>query len=84
MANYGGIDLGGTKIQTIVMRGEDHTVLGQARGLTPHQGGPSAVIDALVACMSEAAAALGRKDADRWLAKAVIDVIAAERSGTAA
>jgi UDP-N-acetylglucosamine--N-acetylmuramyl-(pentapeptide) pyrophosphoryl-undecaprenol N-acetylglucosamine transferase len=31
-----------------------------------------------VAAMSEAAAALGRKDADRWLAKAVFDVVAAE------
>lgn len=31
-----------------------------------------------VAAMSEAAAALGRKDADRWLAKAVMDVVAAE------
>ncbi|HEV7936876.1 MAG TPA: ROK family protein [Solirubrobacteraceae bacterium] len=57
MATYGGIDLGGTKIQTIVMRGEDHSVLGQARRLTPHEGGPSAVIEALVACMSEAAGA---------------------------
>ena len=36
-----------------------------------------------VAGMSEAAAAMGRKDADRWLAKAVIDVIVASRSGTA-
>ena len=36
-----------------------------------------------VAGMSEAAAALGRRDADRWLAKAVIDVVAAERTGTA-
>jgi UDP-N-acetylglucosamine--N-acetylmuramyl-(pentapeptide) pyrophosphoryl-undecaprenol N-acetylglucosamine transferase len=37
-----------------------------------------------VAGMSEAAAALGRRDADRWLAKAVIEVVAAEaaaRSG---
>jgi glucokinase len=57
MATYGGIDLGGTKIQTIVMRGEDHAVLGQARTLTPHEGGPSTVIDALVSCMTEAAAA---------------------------
>ena len=32
-----------------------------------------------VAGMSEAASALGRKDADRWLAKAVIDIVAAER-----
>ncbi|HEY5192930.1 MAG TPA: ROK family protein [Solirubrobacteraceae bacterium] len=57
MPTYGGIDLGGTKIQAIVMHGEDHTVLGQARTLTPREGGPPAVIDALVACMSEAAAA---------------------------
>src|ERR1700748_1801546 len=31
-----------------------------------------------VAGMSEAAAAMGRKDADRWLAKAVIDIVGAE------
>jgi glucokinase len=55
MAAYGGIDLGGTKIQTVVMRADDHTVLGQARRLTPHTGGPAAIVDALVACMSEAA-----------------------------
>ena len=62
MPTYGGIDLGGTKIQTIVMRtqtgtgGDDRSVLGEARTLTPHEGGPPAVIDALAACMSEAAA----------------------------
>ena len=33
-----------------------------------------------VAGMSEAAAALGRRDADRWLAKAVIEIVAAERA----
>lgn len=59
MPTYGGIDLGGTKIQTIVMRGDDRSVLGQGRRLTPHEGGPTAVIDALVACMSEAAASAG-------------------------
>ena len=37
-----------------------------------------------VAGMSEAAAAMGRKDADRWLAKAVIDVVAAEAAKRAA
>jgi len=37
-----------------------------------------------VAAMSEAAAALGRKDADRWLAKAVIDIVAAESANRAA
>jgi UDP-N-acetylglucosamine--N-acetylmuramyl-(pentapeptide) pyrophosphoryl-undecaprenol N-acetylglucosamine transferase len=36
-----------------------------------------------VAAMSEAAAALGRKDADRWLAKAVIDIVAAESANRA-
>ena len=34
--------------------------------------------------MSEAAAAMGRKDADRWLAKAVIDIVAAEAANRAA
>jgi UDP-N-acetylglucosamine--N-acetylmuramyl-(pentapeptide) pyrophosphoryl-undecaprenol N-acetylglucosamine transferase len=37
-----------------------------------------------VAAMSEAAAALGRKDADRWLAKAVIDIAAADAAHRAA
>ena len=36
-----------------------------------------------VAGMSEAAAALGRRDADRWLAKAVIEIVAEERAGRA-
>jgi glucokinase len=68
MTTFGGIDLGGTKIQTVVVRtqtgtphgggqagGEDHSVLGKARRLTPHSGGPSAVVDALAECMREAA-----------------------------
>jgi hypothetical protein len=33
-----------------------------------------------VAGMSEAAAAMGRRDADRWLAKAVIEIVAAEKA----
>jgi UDP-N-acetylglucosamine--N-acetylmuramyl-(pentapeptide) pyrophosphoryl-undecaprenol N-acetylglucosamine transferase len=37
-----------------------------------------------VAGMSEAAAAIGRKDADRWLAKAVIDIVAANAANRAA
>jgi UDP-N-acetylglucosamine--N-acetylmuramyl-(pentapeptide) pyrophosphoryl-undecaprenol N-acetylglucosamine transferase len=36
-----------------------------------------------VAGMSEAAATLGRKDADRWLAKAVIEIVAAEKASRA-
>lgn len=61
MATFGGIDLGGTKIQTILVHGEDHEVLGQARSLTPHEGGPPAVVDALVSCLSEAADTAGVK-----------------------
>lgn len=38
MAVYGGIDLGGTKIQTVLMSSGEHRVLGQARSLTPHEG----------------------------------------------
>jgi len=37
-----------------------------------------------VAAMSEAAAALGRRDADRWLAKAVIDIVATESANRGA
>src|ERR1700744_1962000 len=37
-----------------------------------------------VAAMSEAAAAMGRRDVDRWLAKAVIEIVSAERASTAA
>jgi UDP-N-acetylglucosamine--N-acetylmuramyl-(pentapeptide) pyrophosphoryl-undecaprenol N-acetylglucosamine transferase len=36
-----------------------------------------------VAAMSEAAAGMGRKDADRWLAKAVIEIVAGERANAA-
>jgi UDP-N-acetylglucosamine--N-acetylmuramyl-(pentapeptide) pyrophosphoryl-undecaprenol N-acetylglucosamine transferase len=36
-----------------------------------------------VAGMSEAAAAMGRRDVDRWLAKAVIEIVAAEQAGRA-
>ncbi len=42
MANLGGIDLGGTKIQAAVVE-RDHEVLGQARRPTPTSGGPADV-----------------------------------------
>lgn len=64
MAVYGGIDLGGTKIQTVLMRSGGQEPIGKARSLTPHEGGPPAVVDALVACLSEAADAAGVKVAD--------------------
>ncbi|HEX5310014.1 MAG TPA: ROK family protein [Solirubrobacteraceae bacterium] len=59
MAVYGGIDLGGTKIQTALMRSGDHQAIGQARSLTPHEGGPPAVLDALAECLTEAAQQAG-------------------------
>jgi glucokinase len=54
----GGIDLGGTKIQAVVVDAS-HAVLGQARSPTPTKGGPADVAAAMVAAMQEAAAAAG-------------------------
>jgi glucokinase len=54
----GGIDLGGTKIQAVVVD-DDHQVLGEARGPTPTAGGPPDVADAIAATMREAAATAG-------------------------
>jgi glucokinase len=58
MALRGGLDLGGTKIEAIVVD-DAHTILGQARRLTPTEGGPAAVVNELVAAMHEAATAAG-------------------------
>ena len=44
MSLRGGIDLGGTKIQAVVVD-EDHEVLGDARAPTPTEGGPQDVVD---------------------------------------
>lgn len=57
----GGIDLGGTKIQCVVLD-EDHRVLGSARGATPTTGGPAAVAEAMAATMREATGAAGLDD----------------------
>ena len=54
MARYGGIDLGGTKIQAVVTD-DTHEVLGSARHPTPTQGGPAEVTLALLATLREAA-----------------------------
>jgi glucokinase len=54
----GGIDLGGTKIQAVVVD-ERHVVLGQARRPTPTTGGPADVAAAMAAATCEAAAAAG-------------------------
>jgi glucokinase len=50
----GGIDLGGTKIQAVVLD-DAHVVLGQARLETPTTGGPLAVAAAVEAALREAA-----------------------------
>ncbi|HEV7584201.1 MAG TPA: ROK family protein [Solirubrobacteraceae bacterium] len=56
MVAYGGIDLGGTKIQAVVVD-EDGNVLGSARHPTPTSGGPADVVSALEAAIREAAEA---------------------------
>jgi glucokinase len=53
-APRGGIDLGGTKIQAVVVD-PGHAVLGQARHPTPTQGGPDDVGAAMATAMTEAA-----------------------------
>ncbi|HUA74404.1 MAG TPA: ROK family protein [Solirubrobacteraceae bacterium] len=53
---YGGIDLGGTKIQTAIVD-EDRKVLGSARRPTPTSGGPADVAAEMAAATREAAQA---------------------------
>src|SRR3954471_4450004 len=53
-APRGGIDLGGTKIQAVVVD-PGHAVIGQARHPTPIEGGPPDVAAAMAAAMTEAA-----------------------------
>jgi glucokinase len=52
----GGIDLGGTKIEAIIVDAE-HNVVGQRREPTPTDGGPAAVVAQMVVAMQEAAKA---------------------------
>ena len=59
----GGIDLGGTKIQTVVVD-PDGAVRGEARQPTPREGGPADVARALEDAMREAASAAGAKPAE--------------------
>ena len=54
----GGIDLGGTKIEAIVVDA-DNTVLGQSRHATPSTGGPAAVAAELVQAITGACQAAG-------------------------
>ncbi len=56
MPLYGGIDLGGTKIQAVIVD-DDHKVLGSARHPTPTAGGPQDVASEIVLALRDAAAA---------------------------
>jgi glucokinase len=56
----GGIDLGGTKIQAVVID-ESDSVSGQARRSTPRDGGPEDVAEAIAEALQEAAG--GTRDA---------------------
>src|SRR5215203_2635186 len=57
-APRGGIDLGGTKIQAVIVDG-DNEVLGEARHPTPTSGGPDGVCAELADTLADAAAAAG-------------------------
>jgi glucokinase len=59
----GGIDLGGTKIQAVVVD-DRHRVRGEARHRTPTTGGPPAITAAMAAALREAASAAGLTTAD--------------------
>jgi glucokinase len=58
MAKRGGVDLGGTKIQAVVLDESDN-VIGSARRPTPTAGGPPDVVAAIAGAMREAAAEAG-------------------------
>ena len=60
---HGGVDLGGTKIQTVVVDAT-HAVLGQARRATPTSGGPAGVVAEIAEAMRAAAAAAGVQTSD--------------------
>jgi glucokinase len=57
-AALGGIDLGGTKIQTAIVGG-DGKVLGEARRPTPREGGPDAVAKEMARALRDAAESAG-------------------------
>ena len=57
-----GVDLGGTKIQTVVLRNED--VAGSARVLTPQTGDPGDVIEAIVGTIRTSLEGAGASQSD--------------------
>src|SRR3954468_15472224 len=62
MAIYGGIDLGGTKIQAAVVDEDDgHKVLAAKRDQTPLKGGPKAIATRMAEVLTEALEEAGLK-----------------------
>jgi glucokinase len=59
----GGIDLGGTKIQAVIVDSK-HAVLGQARRETPTTGGPADVVAEMAGALQEAAEQAGSATAN--------------------
>lgn len=57
---YGGIDLGGTKIQAILLDAQSAKVLGQSRRPTPTEGGPQAIVKAMAETLAQAAEDAGQ------------------------
>lgn len=57
-AARGGIDLGGTKIEAVIVD-SDNKVLGSARRPTPTSGGPQGVADEMAGALTEAAGQAG-------------------------
>ena len=71
MAIYGGIDLGGTKIQAAVVdEGKDHEVLGAKRDQTPLKGGPKAIAARMAGVLREVAGRGGLEAPPTWPASA--------------
>jgi glucokinase len=58
MSARGGIDLGGTKIQAVIVNGRG-TVTGDARRQTPMEGGPPAIAAEMAGALADAAEAAG-------------------------
>jgi glucokinase len=63
MQRWGGVDLGGTKIQVVVVD-ERFEVLGEERVPTPTAGGPQDVADAIAGAVRSAASAAGVESGD--------------------
>jgi glucokinase len=63
MTRHGGIDLGGTKIQAVVVD-ESENVLGSSRRPTPKDGGPDGVVSAMADSLREACASASLSSSD--------------------